>query len=54
MSKIVKTGTPATRSGKYKNPSTGNEATGVKGKPLPHTPRPGKGYTLVDPTKHKR
>ena len=38
----------------YKNPGTGNEVTGVKGKPLPPTPRPGQGYTLVDATKHKR
>ena len=26
----------------------------TKGKPLPPTPRPGQGYKLVDPTKHKR
>ena len=54
MSKTQKPGTPAPKSGQYKNPGTGTEVTGVQGKPLPPTPRPGQGYTLVDPTKHKR
>jgi hypothetical protein len=54
MSKNLKPGTPAPRSGQYRNPGTGTEVTGVRGKPLPPTPRPGQGYTLVDPTKHKR
>lgn len=54
MSKTLKPGTPAPKSGQYQNPGTGNEVTGVKGKPLPPTPRPGQGYKLVDPTKHKR
>jgi hypothetical protein len=55
MSKTLKPGTPAPQSGQYKNPRTGTEVTGgVQGKPLPPTPRPGQGYVLVDPTKHKR
>jgi hypothetical protein len=54
MSKTFKPGTPAPASGQYKNPGTGTEVTGVKGKPLPPTPLPGQGYKLVDPTKHKR
>lgn len=54
MTKPLKPGTPVPTSGQYKNPATGNEVTGVKGKPLPPTQRPGQGYVLVDPTKHKR
>ncbi|HYN54166.1 MAG TPA: hypothetical protein VES38_05625 [Methylotenera sp.] len=54
MSNKLTPGTPAPKSGQYKNPNTGTEITGVKGKPLPPTPRPGQGYVLVDPTKHKR
>lgn len=54
MSKKLTPGTPAPKSGQYKNPSTGLEVTGVRGKPLPPTPRPGQGHILVDPTKHKR
>jgi hypothetical protein len=33
---------------------TGHEVTGVKGKVLPPTPKPGQSYQLVDRTKHKR
>lgn len=54
MSNKLTPGTLAPKSGQYKNPTTGNEVTGVQGKPLPPTPRPGQGYILVDPTKHKR
>lgn len=54
MSKTLKPGTPAPKSGQYQNSGTGNEVTGVKGKPLPPTPHPGQGYKLVDPTKHQR
>lgn len=54
MTKTLKPRTPAPKSGQYQNPGTGNEVTGVKGMPLPPTPRPGQGYKLVDPTKHKR
>lgn len=28
----------------------GPEVTGVRGKPLPPTPKPGQGYILVDPS----
>lgn len=54
MAKTFKPGTPAPTSGQYRNGTTKTEITGVKGKPLPPTPRPSQGYTLVDPTKHKR
>lgn len=54
MSKTLKPGTSAPKSGQYRNSGTGNEVTGVKGKPLPPTQQPGQGYTLVDPTKHKK
>jgi hypothetical protein len=54
MSKTLKPGTPAPKSGQYLNPTTGSEITGVKGKPLPPTPNSGQGYVLVDQTKHKR
>jgi len=53
MTKPLKPGTPAPASGQYRNPAIGTEITGVQGKPLPPTPRPGQGYTLVDPTRHK-
>lgn len=52
MSKL-KPGTLAPKSGQYLNPKTKTEVTGVKGKPLPPTPKPSQGYVLVDPTKHK-
>jgi hypothetical protein len=53
MANTLKPGTPAPRSGQYRNNSTGTEVTGVRGKTLPPTPKPGQGYKLVDPTKHK-
>jgi hypothetical protein len=53
MPQRLKPGTPAPTSGQYRNPSTGTEVTGVRGKPLPPTPEPRQGYVLVDPTKHK-
>ncbi|MFE2958458.1 hypothetical protein [Nocardia tengchongensis] len=31
---------------------TNTEKTGVKGKPLPPTSKPGNGYILVNPTKN--
>ena len=46
-------GTPAPRSGQYINPTTRTEVTATRGNPLPPTPKPGQGYKLVDPTKHK-
>ena len=53
MTKKMIPGTPAPRSGQYRNTSTGNEVTSTRGNPLPATPKPGQGYVLVDPTKHK-
>lgn len=57
MSKILKPGTTAPRSGQYeqvgpRGGSTGNERTVVRGEPMPPTPKPGMGYRLVDPTKN--
>jgi len=57
MSKILKPGQTATRSGQYeqvgpRGGSTGKERTVTRGEPLPPTPKPGMGYRLVDPTKH--
>lgn len=55
----LKPGQPTPKSGQYgvtgpRGGKTGTEVTSVKGKPLPPTPKPGQGYTLVDPTKHKK
>jgi len=55
--KIFKPGQTAPRSGQYgligpRGGQTGAERTVTKGEPLPPTPKPGMGYTLVDPTKH--
>jgi hypothetical protein len=52
--KKYRPGQEAPESGQYRNNQTGNEITGVKGKPLPPTPRSGQDYTLVDKTKHKK
>jgi hypothetical protein len=54
MKKPLTPGTPAPKSGQYENVKTGNEVTVVKGEPLPPTPKPGQGYVLTDPTKHKK
>jgi hypothetical protein len=54
MPKALKPGTPALSSGLYRNNATRTEVTGVKGRPLPHTPGRHQTYTLVDPAKHKR
>lgn len=57
--KIIKPGQTCPDSGQYKvvGPRGGNvgggEVTGVKGKTMPPTSKPGQGYKLVDPTKHK-
>jgi hypothetical protein len=58
MSTSLKPGEKAPKSGQYevvgpRGGNTGTEVTGVKGKTLPPTPKPGMGYQLVDPTKHK-
>lgn len=53
----LKPGQPAPRSGQYervgpRGGATGQEVTGVRGKPLPPTPGPGQGYVLVDPSRN--
>lgn len=58
MSKPIKPGQTATRSGQYeqigpRGGRTGEERTVTRGEPLPPTPKPGMSYRLVDPTKHK-
>jgi len=55
---IQKPGQITPKSGQYgivgpRGGKTGTEITAVEGKPLPPTPKPGQGYTLVDKTKHK-
>lgn len=55
----LKPGTETPVSGQYgvvgpRGGATGQEITAVKGNPLPPTPKPGQGYVLVDPTKHKK
>ena len=55
----LKPGQDAPKSGQYeivgpRGGKTGLEVTAVGGRPLPPTQKPGMGYTLVDPTKHKR
>lgn len=53
----LKPGQPAPASGQYRvdGPRGGEhgEITGVKGKPLPPTEKPGQTYTLVDGTDNK-
>ncbi|WP_306365557.1 hypothetical protein [Nocardia sp. CC227C] len=53
----LKPGNKAPRSGQYEEVGprggrTGEEKTGVKGKTLPPTSKPGNHYVLVDPTKN--
>ena len=57
MSGPLKPGTSAPRSEQYEQVGprggrTGEERTVTRGEPLPPTPKPGMGYTLVDPTKN--
>ncbi|KKP36221.1 MAG: hypothetical protein UR27_C0025G0008 [Candidatus Peregrinibacteria bacterium GW2011_GWA2_33_10] len=52
----LKPGQKVPRSGQYeiigsRGGQTGEEITGVKGKILPPTPKPGQKFVLVDPTK---
>ena len=58
MSKPLKPGTDAPKSGQYKEVGPrggqpGREVTVPKGRPLPPTTAPGRGYELVDPTDNK-
>ncbi|MHC2578258.1 hypothetical protein ACVI1J_009653 [Bradyrhizobium diazoefficiens] len=58
MVKVYKPGETAPRSGQYelvgvRGGESGQERTVTRGEPLPPTPKPGMGYKLVDPTKHK-
>lgn len=58
MGKNYKPGESAPRSGQYeiigtRGGATGKERTVTRGEPLPPTPKPGQGYTLVDPTRNK-
>jgi len=52
----LKPGSKTPASGQYQTigpkGGKGPEITGVQGKPLPPTPKPGSSYTLVDPTKN--
>lgn len=53
----LKPGNKAPNSGQYlevgpRGGKTTSEITGVKGKTLPPTSKPGNGYILVDPTKN--
>lgn len=54
MARTLKPGTPAPASGQYRIGGTRVERTVVRREPLPPTPQPGQGYTLVDRTRHKR
>jgi hypothetical protein len=56
--KPLKPGTKTPQSGQYlvvgpRGGKTGQEVTGVKGKTLPPTTKPGQGYLLTDATKNK-
>jgi len=51
--KPVKPGTPAPSSGQYRPVGGGPEVTVPKGHRLPPSPRPGKSWVNVDPTKNK-
>jgi hypothetical protein len=57
MSKILKPGQPAPRSGEYeirgeRGGHTGKERTVVRGEPLPPTPGAGQGYTISRPAQN--
>lgn len=56
MKKLYKPGQPAPVSGQYpmvgpKGGDTGQEITGIRGRPLPPTPKPGMGFGKPDKTK---
>ena len=55
----INPGAEAPKSGQYKvvgprGGDLGREVTATKGNHMPPTQRPGQGYVLVDPTKHKK
>jgi hypothetical protein len=57
MSKILKPGQTAPRSGQYeivgpRGGGTGKERTVTRGEPMPPTLQRGQGFRLVDPTQH--
>jgi hypothetical protein len=59
MAKEYRPGQRPSDSGQFevvgpKGGKTGTEVTGVEGKPLPPTQKPGQKYVLVDKTKHKK
>lgn len=59
MSKVFKPGQKAPASAQFelvgaRGAPKGIEITGVRGKPLPPTPKPNMGYIPVDLTKHKK
>ncbi len=59
MKKTLKPGQIVPKSGQYekigpRGGKTGKEITGVRGKQLPPSTKPGITYRLVDKTKHKR
>jgi len=59
MKKQFKPGEKVEKSGLYdiigpRGGDTGKQITGVKGKILPPSKKPGETYKLVDPAKHKR
>ena len=53
MSKLLRPGQKAPKSGQYRNTETGYEVTAVRNEPLPPTPKRGQRYRLVDTTKHR-
>jgi hypothetical protein len=53
MGNKLRPGSITPKSGQYRISGTKKEITGVKGKPLPPTPRRGQTYELVDATKNK-
>lgn len=58
MADRLKPGQTAPQSGQYemvgpRGGETGIERTVVRGEPLPPTRKPGQGYVLVDPTRHR-
>ncbi len=59
MANPLKPGSTTPKSGQYglvgsRGGITGVEITSTKGHPLPPTPKPGQGYVLNDPTRHKK